>query len=145
MVNLPYLSVDASGPKHLETTITRQDFEKLASDLIERSIKPLERCLHDSGLTRDRVDEVLLVGGMTRMPKVQDSVKHFFGRPPIKGVNPDEAVAIGAAIQGSVLKGDIHDVVLIDVTPLSLGISMVGDIFSRIIPKNTQIPVQKVK
>lgn len=142
-VNLAYLSADATGPKHLQLSITRAKFEALAGDLISRALKPLDACLKDSGLTKDKVDEVLLVGGMTRMPRVQESVKDFFGKSPNRGVNPDEAVAIGAAIQGAVLTGDVKDVLLLDVTPLSLGIETMGGVFTRLINRNTTIPTKK--
>ena len=142
-VNLPYLTADATGPKHLQLNLTRAKFENLAADLINRGIKPLEACLKDSGLSKDKVDEVLLVGGMTRMPKVGESVKEFFGKAPNRGVNPDEAVAMGAAIQGAVLSGDVKDVLLLDVTPLSLGIETMGGVFTRLIHRNTTIPTKK--
>jgi len=142
-VNLAYLSADQTGPKHLQLNISRAKLEGIVSTLVDRSIKPLDNCLKDSGLTKDKIDEVLLVGGQTRMPKVQDSVKEFFGKSPNKGVNPDEAVAIGAAIQGAVLTGDVKDVLLLDVTPLSLGIETMGGVFTRLIHRNTTIPTKK--
>src|SRR5512147_1018300 len=127
-INLPYITADQSGPKHLNTTLTRSKFEQLIGDLLERTIPPIRQALKDAGLTASDIDEVILVGGMTRMPKVQDKVKEFFGKEPRKDVNPDEAVAVGAAIQGGVLKGDVKDVLLLDVTPLSLGIETLGGV-----------------
>jgi molecular chaperone DnaK len=142
-INLPYLTADSSGPKHLQITITRAKLEQLVDTLITRSMKPVEACLKDSGLTKDKIDEVLLVGGMTRMPKVQDNVKTFFGKAPNRGVNPDEAVAIGAAIQGAVLTGEVKDILLLDVTPLSLGIETLGGVMTKLIHRNTTIPTKK--
>jgi molecular chaperone DnaK len=142
-VNLPFITADATGPKHLNIKLTRAKYESLVQDLVDRTIEPCKKALKDAGKTPADIDEVVLVGGMTRMPAVQDAVKKFFGKEPHKGVNPDEVVAIGAAIQGGVLQGDVKDVVLLDVTPLSLGIETLGGVFTRLIERNTTIPTKK--
>jgi len=142
-VNLPFITADASGPKHMNIKLTRAKLEGLVDDLIQKTIAPCKAALKDAGLTSKDIDEVILVGGMTRMPKVIEVVKEFFGREPHKGVNPDEVVAMGAAIQGAVLKGDVKDVLLLDVTPLSLGIETLGGVFTRLIDRNTTIPTKK--
>ena len=142
-INLPYITADASGPKHMALKLTRAKFEALVDDLIQRTVEPCRKALKDAGLSAGEIDEVVLVGGMTRMPKVQEVVKQFFGKEPHKGVNPDEVVAIGAAIQAGVLQGDVKDVLLLDVTPLSLGIETLGGVFTRLIERNTTIPTKK--
>ncbi len=142
-VNLPFVTADASGPKHLNIKLTRAKLEALVEHLVDRTIEPCKAALKDAGITAGEIDEVILVGGMTRMPKVQERVQEFFGREPHKGVNPDEVVALGAAIQGGVLQGDVKDVLLLDVTPLSLGIETLGGVFTRLIDRNTTIPTRK--
>ncbi|WP_315740389.1 MULTISPECIES: molecular chaperone DnaK [unclassified Bradyrhizobium] len=142
-INLPFITADQSGPKHLTMKLTRAKFEALVADLVEKTIEPCRKALKDAGLTAGEIGEVVLVGGMTRMPKIQEMVKQFFGKEPHKGVNPDEVVAIGAAIQAGVLQGDVKDVLLLDVTPLSLGIETLGGVFTRIIDRNTTIPTKK--
>jgi len=142
-VNLPFITADASGPKHLNLKITRAKFESLVEDLVQRCLEPCRKALKDAGCTSKDINEVILVGGMTRMPKVQEMVKKFFGKEPHKGVNPDEVVAIGAAIQGGVLTGDVKDVLLLDVTPLSLGIETLGSVMTKLIERNTTIPTRK--
>ena len=142
-INLPYVTVDASGPQHMNIKVSRAGFERLVEPLVKRTEGPCLKCLKDAGYTKSDIGEVLLVGGMVRMPKVQETVKALFGRPPSKGVNPDEAVAAGAAIQGGVLAGDVKDVLLLDVTPLSLGIETLGGVFTKMITRNTTIPTKK--
>jgi molecular chaperone DnaK len=142
-INLPYITADASGPKHLALKLSRAKFEQLVDDLVQKTIEPCRKALKDAGISAGDIDEVVLVGGMTRMPKIQEVVKNFFGKEPHKGVNPDEVVAIGAAIQAGVLQGDVKDVLLLDVTPLSLGIETLGGVFTRLIDRNTTIPTKK--
>ena len=142
-INLPFITADASGPKHLNIKLSRSKYESLVDDLVERTVGPCKTALKDAGLQPSDIDEVILVGGMTRMPKVQQKVQEIFGKAPNKGVNPDEVVAIGAAIQGGVLQGDVKDVLLLDVTPLSLGIETLGAVTTKLIEKNTTVPTKK--
>lgn len=142
-VSLPFITADATGPKHMNAKITRAQFEALVQNLVDRTIDPCKKCIKDADVTKSEIHEVILVGGMSRMPKVQESVEAFFGKKPSRGVNPDEVVAMGAAIQGGVLKGDVKDILLLDVTPLSLGIETLGGVMTKLIPRNTTIPTKK--
>ena len=142
-VNLPFITADATGPKHLNIKLTRAKLESIVEDLIDRTVEPCKKALADAGISASEISEVILVGGMTRMPKVQEKVKEIFGKEAHKGVNPDEVVAVGASIQGGVLMGDVKDVLLLDVTPLSLGIETLGGVFTRLIDRNTTIPTRK--
>src|SRR6202030_2685959 len=144
-VNLPFITADQTGPKHLNIKLTRAKLEALVDDLIQRTIEPCRNAIKDAGLKASEIQEVILVGGMTRMPKVIETVKQFFGREPNRSVNPDEVVAIGAAIQAGVLKGEVKDVLLLDVTPLSLGIETLGGVMTKLIERNTTIPARKTE
>jgi molecular chaperone DnaK len=142
-INLPFVTADATGPKHLQMKLTRARFEQMVEDIVQRSVGPCKQALQDAGVTPQNIDEVVLVGGQTRMPRIQQIVRDLFGREPHKGVNPDEVVAVGAAVQGGVLGGEVKDVLLLDVTPLSLGIETMGGVFTKLIERNTTIPTRK--
>src|SRR5690606_13187003 len=142
-ISLPFIAADATGPKHLELDLTRAKFEDMTRDLVERTLGPTRQALSDAGLSPSDIDKVVLVGGSTRIPAVQEAIKNLIGKEPHKGVNPDEVVVMGAAIQGAVLKGEVKDVVLLDVTPLSLGIETLGGVFTKLIERNTTIPTSK--
>merc|ERR1712070_523530 len=144
-ISLPFITADASGPKHMNSKISRAQFENMVQPLVDRSIDPCKACIKDADIDKSDIHEIILVGGMTRMPKVQETVEEFFGKKPSRGVNPDEVVAMGAAIQGGVLKGDVKDILLLDVTPLSLGIETLGGVMTKLIPRNTTIPTKKTQ